>query len=349
MMQSSTLAKSLVPTSGMQPEWVVAISSMAPRRAEVERVLVMTADQERGEFLGSLLEQERCVARVVAAHQAIDVAAEDACNLILLDLGGNPSGAIAVCRGLRRNEFTRHITVLLVAAFDTDEQTIADGLLAGADDCVLGERRPIELRARIRVHLRNRCYRDALRRLRSERDLFRREAGIDPLTQLDNRRTIRRLIADKITAGTPFAVLFVDLDRFKSINDRFGHKTGDDVLRATANCLRQEAMGSDLCARYGGEEFVVLVDADSVREASRAGERYRAAIEQISVAEMPFGGRITASVGVAFCDPAEPDASPEHILERADAALYLAKRSGRNCAAIAEGALTRLIARQRSR
>jgi two-component system cell cycle response regulator len=132
-------------------------------------------------------------------------------------------------------------------------------------------------------------------------------------------------------------VLMVDVDHFKSVNDRFGHASGDRALRLIADSLRVNTRVFDSVARYGGEEFVVVMPGTSPEEASAAGERLRAAVELIEFAtseNQPIP--LTVSVGVAGASSAV--GSPELLLHAADAALYDAKRNGRNRVEVARAA-----------
>jgi diguanylate cyclase (GGDEF)-like protein len=155
-------------------------------------------------------------------------------------------------------------------------------------------------------------------------------ARTDALTELPNRRVFEERVRQELQRSwrsrRPFALLILDLDRFKEINDRYGHAGGDEALRAFAATIRGQARQSDFAARFAGDEFaMVLVDID------RAGahaivERLLVAVRETEL-EMPV--RLSASVGVAMSLPAD---TPESLFERADAALYDAKNAGRNCA-----------------
>jgi diguanylate cyclase (GGDEF)-like protein len=159
------------------------------------------------------------------------------------------------------------------------------------------------------------------RRLRESAALLL-EAETDPLTELANRRTFSRALA---TLQGGDALVIVDLDHFKSVNDRFGHPAGDRTLRALARCLRDNARQVDCVARYGGEEFAVVLPGAGVDGALAMLARARAAwsaSDQLT----------TFSAGVAAH---EPGASPADALRRADAALYEAKQAGRDRDAVA--------------
>ncbi|MCW3155203.1 sensor domain-containing diguanylate cyclase [Achromobacter spanius] len=163
------------------------------------------------------------------------------------------------------------------------------------------------------------------------RDL-RRESTTDTLTGLLNRRGLDEAMALLQAEGSPVAVLAVDVDRFKSINDRFGHTAGDRALQALAAVMSEGSRAGDTLARAGGEEFVMLMPGASLRSAAAAAERLR---HRTATQQMPdaIASRITISVGVArFPDHG---ATLEAVCQRADQALYHAKNHGRDavCAA----------------
>jgi diguanylate cyclase len=144
-----------------------------------------------------------------------------------------------------------------------------------------------------------------------------RDAETDPLTELANRRTFSRALST-LQAGD--AVVIVDLDHFKSVNDRFGHQVGDETLRALARCLRDVTRQVDCVARYGGEEFALVLPEARIDGARKALARARAtwnALEPIT----------SFSSGIAV---RADDESPRETLRRADAALYEAKEAGRD-------------------
>jgi diguanylate cyclase (GGDEF)-like protein len=162
-------------------------------------------------------------------------------------------------------------------------------------------------------------------------DLYRSAACTDHLTGLLNRRAFlesaQRLCVRQGERRQPVTMLMLDLDHFKSINDRFGHAIGDEVLRTFAQVARSNMRGSDLVGRLGGEEFAVIV-AEPMEYAARIGERLRACFETagITIAEHAIGA--TLSIGAATCYEPVTDIAP--LFARADAALYRAKHDGRN-------------------
>ncbi len=161
------------------------------------------------------------------------------------------------------------------------------------------------------------------------------EAATDALTQLATVRVLRDRLSYEVErskrSAEGFAVLFIDLDRFKEVNDAHGHEAGNDVLRAVAEEIRGAVRASDLAARYGGDEFVVLLTRTDMAGASRVAEAIRAGIEGVGRRLGHPAGFVTASIGLAEFNPGDPDTGD--LLVTADRALYFAKSKGRNVVA----------------
>jgi diguanylate cyclase (GGDEF)-like protein len=157
-----------------------------------------------------------------------------------------------------------------------------------------------------------------------------RGAHTDALTGLPNRRSFDDLIAavpPRRRASDDLGILMVDIDRFKRLNDRHGHATGDAVLRAVAGAIAATVRAEDTPARYGGEEFAVILRRASAPQAAEVAERVRRAVATIPPDRLAVDLPVTVSVGVAV---AGPDEDISAVIERADQALYLAKRRGRD-------------------
>ena len=165
---------------------------------------------------------------------------------------------------------------------------------------------------------------------------LRRSAELDALTGTFNRRTIDQWLARSFGEaerdGQPISVLFVDMDHFKAINDKYGHACGDHCLRSVALALRAALGEGDLLGRYGGEEFIAVLPGRGGAAARQLGEQLRADVERLAMDWEGQPLRLTVSVGVATRLHDEP---PAHTIDRADKALYAAKRGGRNCVHVA--------------
>jgi diguanylate cyclase (GGDEF)-like protein len=158
---------------------------------------------------------------------------------------------------------------------------------------------------------------------------LRRASQTDPLTGLLNRRSLQAEVEERCDARERFGVLFMDLDHFKSVNDRFGHEMGDRVLVAVASVLKGALRPGDVVGRYGGEEFVGIVAGAGPESARLVAERLRRSVEAMLP---PKGGpaKLTVSIGTTVFDPRQSDERADELLHRADMALYAAKRTGRN-------------------
>jgi diguanylate cyclase (GGDEF)-like protein len=157
-----------------------------------------------------------------------------------------------------------------------------------------------------------------------------RGANIDPLTGLPNRRYFDELVAilrPGRRIGDRTGIVMVDVDRFKRVNDTYGHATGDVVLRQIATAITASVRAEDTPARFGGEEFVVILRRASAGQAADVGERIRAAVAGLPVQSLGVNEPVTVSVGVSVGNDGEEVRS---MIERADKALYLAKRRGRD-------------------
>ena len=158
------------------------------------------------------------------------------------------------------------------------------------------------------------------------------QANRDPLTGLYNRRylndSLRREFGPGARTDQSVAVLLLDIDHFKQINDRYGHSAGDQVLRHVASLLQQQARAGDVVCRYGGEEFLVLLPGMEADAAMSRAEWYRQKVCVPGTVIAMDGAVVTLSIGVA--GTTDKAVSPEHLIDQADKALYLAKSSGRN-------------------
>ena len=226
-------------------------------------------------------------------------------------------------------EDLRDIPVLLLTSHE-EISTKIRGLNQGASDYVTKPFSPEELLARVNIHLKIKTLQDNLKE--SNQQLLQLSLT-DPLTELNNRRHLMEILSTEFERSRrttdPCALLMVDLDHFKRVNDNYGHQQGDVVLRATAQEIKRQLRQYDSAARFGGEEFALLLPETSPKDALMVAERLRQ-----SLCDMQFSGSIseltiTASFGIATI-PHEQIDSIEDLIRIADDALYLAKSNGRN-------------------
>ena len=168
--------------------------------------------------------------------------------------------------------------------------------------------------------------------LANQADALERLACVDGLTGLNNRRHFLALAAGEWSRfqryGRPLALLMIDIDLFKAVNDTHGHDAGDEVIKAVTGLLRRHKRASDVAGRLGGEEFAVILPEATPDSAAAAAERLRRLVAELDVPIADQRIQVTISVGLSVCRPDTSDF--DELLKEADIALYEAKRSGRN-------------------
>lgn len=248
------------------------------------------------------------------------------------DLAHTRDGMMLVSE-LRSRTATRHAVIVIHDA-GSDPATMPSALDIGANAVTQGPFDAQEVAIRLKPLIARKLEVDALR---DSVDARLSLAVLDPLTGLYNRRYaetyMRRIIAQAGETGQPFALMLLDLDRFKSVNDTFGHTVGDEVLIETARRLQENVREVDLLVRHGGEEFLIALPATDFDAASAAAERLRRVIAQAPVrsASQAAEVSITVSIGVTVCTGAPDEAhSLQELIDVADRALYASKSDGRN-------------------
>jgi two-component system, cell cycle response regulator len=294
------------------------------------RILLVDDRPTSYERLAASLSQLHHVDVEPDPHQALMRAPEGGYDLVMVSLGLAGFDGLRLCSQLRTLERTRKVPLLAIADMD-DEARVLRGLEIGVNDYLT---RPVdrnEMLARVRTQVRRRRYIDSLGQALTRSV----EAAItDTLTGLHNRRYMESHLAHMINASaaqaTPLALMILDIDHFKGVNDTWGHDAGDDVLKEFAGRVRRSIRGADIACRAGGEEFVILMPDTDPHVAALVAERIRQKVER---APFPIhGGKrslaVTVSIGVASFRGGQTTA--EALLKRADEALYRAKRDGRN-------------------
>lgn len=335
LVQSDSL--SLAPVSRVSERPRSTHSNPEPAAERRPKILHAARDPMRACDIAQLLSVDGYdMAYALGTDDLFESLVSSAPELLLVDDDFQNLDVAGLCSQIHALAAAHPPRIVFLCAGDPEEQATASALLAGVEDYVSAER-GTELRARIRVALRRNGQFLTLARLRRERNELHSLAYVDTLTGVPNRRSFNAMLELLERRAESFAILFVDIDHFKSINDRFGHAVGDIVLRCVAGVLKECLHPEDFLCRYGGEEFVVLA-----RQTSNAGElaeRLRSRVARLS-----FNGaerlRVTISVGVDTFVPGGRCAS--QVLAGADASLYVAKQSGRNRSAVA-GELLRIL------
>ena len=292
-------------------------------------------EQTAQEIQDALAEEGVIPACARNGMEAIKMTAAVPFDLLVLNLSLADEDPLKLVSALRASD-TTHETPLILVADSGEKSRILRGFELGANDWLMQPIDANEFRARARNQIRRKFYQD---RLRSDLGTALEMALTDPLTGLYNQRYLRRHLSGLMENGQSrqLAILMVDVDHFKSVNDRYGHASGDRALRLIAESLRVNTRVFDSVARYGGEEFVVVMPGTGPIEAVAAAERLRSAVEEVEFDTLNgLRAQLTVSVGVA-CTSATAG-SPESLLQEADAALYDAKRNGRNRVEVARSA-----------
>jgi diguanylate cyclase (GGDEF)-like protein len=278
------------------------------------------------------------VTSVADGRQAIAaLALADGPSLAVLDWSMPEANGLEVCQAIRSDPGGRYFYAILLTSHDRDEDVIA-GFDAGADDYVTKPFNTKELRARIRSGAR---IVQLQRQLVAAHEELREKAMHDPLTALLTRGAFFEIsdheFARARRSRTPLSIVMADIDRFKSINDRFGHPGGDEVLREVARRLLVTFRKEDAVGRYGGEEFVALAVGCEGADAIGLAERFRQAVEREPFAIGAEWLDVTTSVGVVTGTAAD---GMQELVRAADEALYCAKSSGRNRVVSAKAQVT---------
>jgi two-component system cell cycle response regulator len=293
-------------------------------------VLIVDDRKSSYERLTGALTQYHRVEVETDPNLALVRAAESAVDVVLISLDLQSFDGLRLCSQLRSLDRTRNVAVILLAGMD-EKSRVLRGLDIGAHDFLV---RPVdrnELVARVRTQVRRKRFAE---RLRDSVHVSMELAVTDGLTGLHNRRYFDThfvaMFEDSVRRTTAMSVLLLDIDHFKSVNDRFGHDAGDAVLREFAKRIKALTRGVDVVARFGGEEIVVLVPDALLDEAEHVAERIRQRIGSVPFPLDRDGGtlQITVSIGVAARQSADSHAA--EVLKRADQALYRAKEAGRN-------------------
>jgi len=273
-------------------------------------------------------------ARITFASTVAEAAAAagtEEFDLVFASLSLKNEDGLALCPMLRAREATRQLPILLLAP-ESEMAKVAKGLDLGANDYLTRPLDANEMLARTRTQLRQRRH---YQRMRNNYKQNLTLALVDPLTGAFNRRYLDahlpKLLSRCANVKKSLAILMIDIDHFKKVNDLHGHAAGDAVLKETVNRISQSLRPSDLVVRMGGEEFAVILPETNLPLTMAIAERLRLCIQDV-----PFTIHdgiflpVTISLGAASI---RPDYEPESnaVFERADAALYQAKKTGRNC------------------
>lgn len=253
-------------------------------------------------------------------EEGLKLAREELPDVILLDIMMPDIDGYRICEELRERYETRDIPIIFVSA-KVEMADIIEGFRRGGDDYITKPFSLQELAARV----------NAAMRVKERQDRLKMMSITDELTGLYNRRYLNERLKEEVERARryryPISCLMIDIDRFKEINDTYGHQIGDKVLIEVGRLLRSTTRVVDIAARYGGEEFLIALPMTNLKGARTVAERIRGNVERTR-----FGGDLnlllTVSIGCAELDPLKGDEmDPDLLVRRADQALYEAKRT----------------------
>jgi two-component system cell cycle response regulator len=302
-----------------------------------KRILVVDDHEDNIELLRARLEARGYEVEGANDGQAALDAVRRVCpDLILLDVMMPKMDGIEVVRRLKANAELPFIPVIMQTALDSTENKV-EGLDAGADDYITKPINFAELEARVNSLLRIKALQTDLaareRELSELNDKLRLISLTDGLTEVENRRSLELHLHEmwqhSMRLHEPIALIICDIDKFKAVNDNYGHQAGDSVLKEFAQLLKSEAREIDRVGRYGGEEFLLILSGTVLDAAVTFAERLREKVEGHTFSYVGGTLRRTMSCGVAAA-PHPKVKDQEALLRAADDALYVAKETGRN-------------------
>jgi two-component system, cell cycle response regulator len=306
-----------------------ALRAMETISATGGSILVIDTDQRHAERIKGYLTPEHTVDILTQPADAVFQVTGAGYELALVSMSLEDFDPLRVCSQIRTLEHTRNLPIILMAD-EGDKPRVVRALDLGVNDFISRPVERNELSARVRTQIRRNRY--ALE-LRESVNNTMALAVTDELTGLYNRRYFDRhlgvMLGKAQEQDRDMALMILDIDHFKAVNDSHGHDVGDAVLREFSTRVKRHIRGVDLACRMGGEEFVVLMPDTDVGQAEAVAERVRQAISDRAF-EVGSGRAlsITVSVGVSLNETLAD--TPESLLKRADVALYRAKREGRN-------------------
>ncbi len=252
------------------------------------------------------------------------------CSVLLLDWMMPGLDGLEVCGEIRRVDAEdERVCYIIINGARGSTEDLSRALRAGADDYIFKDTNPVEIRARVAVGVRTAQLEKKLIDLNNRLKYLVRT---DSLTGLLNHAAILKELSVELDRakrdGSSTSILMIDLDRFKTVNDTYGHQTGDKVLMAFANMLCRNCRSFDRIGRYGGEEFLIILPRTSRDESIAIGERIRAATEELDLESSTSNLKVTCSIGC--CSARRSDRNPSSMVASADSSLFRAKDAGRN-------------------
>jgi two-component system cell cycle response regulator len=306
-----------------------ALRAMDQITASGGSILIVDTDERHAERIKQYLAPEHRVDVLTQPADAVFQVTGAQYELALVSMALTDFDPLRVCSQIRTLDHSRNLPIILIAE-DADKPKVVRALDLGVNDFIMRPVERNELAARVRTQIRRHRYGLELRQSVTNTMAM---AVTDDMTGLYNRRYFDRhlgvMLGKAHSQERDMALMILDIDHFKSVNDTHGHDIGDAVLKEFAARLKRNIRGVDLACRFGGEEFVVLMPDTDYRQAEMVAERVRQAVaERVFEVGATRAISVTVSAGVTLNEKISD--TPETLIKRADVALYRAKREGRN-------------------
>jgi diguanylate cyclase (GGDEF)-like protein len=283
-------------------------------------ILVVDDTETNVDLLLELLSDIYEVKVALDGVSAINIANEEKIDLILLDIMMPNMDGYDVCKILKNNQNTKDIPIIFITA-KTDEDSIDKAYEAGGIDYVSKPFKPLELLARVKTNLKIKTLIEHLEFISS----------YDTLTDVYNRRKFFELAEYKFNhkSDNLYAVM-IDIDKFKLINDTYGHPKGDEAIKSVANAISKLIAENSIFGRLGGEEFCIICTVEPLEDISKKVESIREAVENIKLFTDDYKKTIPITISAGYAKAKSDTKNLDALLKEADIALYDAKGAGRN-------------------
>lgn len=316
----------------LKKAFFLAIDAVVRVCRGIMRALVFCVEERREEIeflLGQLAVLSEI--KIVSPTAIIGI---DECDVFIVVAGAEQKRQVYL--NLHLSSISEAIPVVYLTSLNDPSRV--EVLELGCTDCLAFEMRLDELSARLRIAVEGK---QTIRRLSLDKQEMRRNLMRDGLTGLCNRSMFDRALQAELARfkrlSIPFGLVLLDIDRFKQVNDTYGHQIGDHVLRTLSRKISSSLRELDIPCRYGGEEFALILPGLTATEAYSAAERVRVLVERIAPQELKGPAQVTVSLGVCSTHIVadRQNVTSEQLVEWADMALYDAKNGGRNRVATA--------------
>ncbi len=285
----------------------------------IPNILIIDDNPSNIDFMLGLL-TEYDISAAVDGERALDQIAQEIPDIILLDVSMPGMDGYEVCSIIKSDPKTKDIPILFLSA-NTDAESVVKGFDVGGVDYITKPYRPREVLARVKTHLKLKRAMDDLERLANE----------DPLTGIANRRRFFEKANSWFTKAKsdalPLYLFAVDIDKFKEINDTFGHDIGDEVIKVFVDIVKKELGKNDCFSRFGGDEFVIMMMKISQEKAFDVVKRIQ---DDISKSHVLLGSEVKFTVSMGVAKVEHHDVDIDSVIKRADVSLYKEKRSKRD-------------------